>query len=285
MLGGAIGRSSQAKNRPPFEGLIPDSCVPLPGRFFTAFGRTRGVSGQMHQSAFLRHCRLLGVAALGAMLAFPASAQTGSESQTPSTGSPGSESQTPSTATPGTETQSESPGTPTGSNSAVPEANPASTTIQPRKAAVPDILIAINKPTQRMTVTVNGHVRYRWRVSTGATKYSTPPGSYTAFRMERMHYSREWDNAGMPHSIFFSSRGHAIHGSDHPGLGTPVSHGCVRLSLGNAATLFALVSARGVSNTKIVVRGPDPPGYHAATQIPQRRQPARPVGLFGGFFR
>ncbi len=188
-------------------------CVPLPGRFFTAFGRTRGVSGQMHQSAFLRHCRLLSVAALGAMLAFPASAQTGPESQTPSTGSPGSESQTPSTgspgsesqtpstgspgsefqtpstATPGTETQSESPGTPTGSNSAVPEANPASTTIQPRKAAVPDILIAINKPTQRMTVTVNGHVRYRWRVSTGATKYSTPPGSYKAFRMERMHYS------------------------------------------------------------------------------------------------
>ena len=190
---------------------------------------------------------MLSVAALGAMLAFPASAQTGpesqtpstgspgSESQTPSTGSPGSESQTPSTATPGTETQSESPGTPTGSNSAVPEANPASTTIQPRKAAVPDILIAINKPTQRMTVTVNGHVRYRWRVSTGATKYSTPPGSYKAFRMERMHYSREWDNAGMPHSIFFSSRGHAIHGSDHPRLGTPASHGCVRLSLGNAA--------------------------------------------------
>ena len=251
----------------------------------------------MHQSAFLRYCRLLCVAALGGMLAFPASAQTGSESQTPSTGSPGSESQTPSggspgsdahapsTATPGTETQSESPGTPTGSNSAAPEPNPASTTIQPRKAAVPDILIAINKPTQRMTVTVNGHVRYRWRVSTGATKYSTPAGSYTPFRMERMHYSREWDNAGMPHSIFFSSRGHAIHGSNHPGLGTPVSHGCVRLSLGNAATLFALVSARGVSNTKVVVRGPDPPGYHAATQIPQRRQPARPAGLFWGFFR
>ena len=138
--------------------------------------------------------------------------------------------------------------------------------------------IAINKPTQRIP-------SHRWRVSTGATKYSTPPGSYKAFRMERMHYSREWDNAGMPHSIFFSSRGHAIHGSNHPGLGTPASHGCVRLSLGNAATLFALVSARGVSNTKIVVRGPDPPGYHAATQIPQRRQPARPVGLFGGYFR
>ena len=238
---------------------------------------------------------MLSVAALGAMLAFPASAQTGSEFKllapahpapslklrAPTHPAPSSE--TPSTATPGTETQSESPGTPTGSNSAVPEANPASTTIQPRKAAVPDILIAINKPTQRMTVTVNGHVRYRWRVSTGATKYSTPAGSYTPFRMARMHYSREWDNAGMPHSIFFSSRGHAIHGSDHPRLGTPASHGCVRLSLGNAATLFALVSARGVSNTKVVVRGPDPPGYYAATQIPQRRQSARPAWPF--FFR
>ena len=56
-------------------------------------------------------------------------------------------------------------------------------------------------------------------------------------------------------------------------------HGCVRLSLGNAATLFALVSARGVSKTKVVVRGPDPRGYHVATQIPQRR-PGR-LGFLG----
>jgi lipoprotein-anchoring transpeptidase ErfK/SrfK len=144
-------------------------------------------------------------------------------------------------------------------------------------SAAASVHIVIDKPAQVMTVSVDGQPRYLWRVSTGATKYSTPAGSYTAFRLERMHYSREWDNAGMPHSIFFTSRGHAIHGSNHPGLGTPASHGCVRLSLGNAATLFALVSARGVSNTKVVVRGSDPPGYHAATQIPQRRQPAQPV--------
>ena len=142
--------------------------------------------------------------------------------------------------------------------------------------AAASVHIVIDKPTQVMTVMVDGQVAYRWRVSTGATKYSTPAGSYTAFRMEKMHYSREWDNAGMPHSIFFTTRGHAIHGSDHPGMGTPASHGCVRLSLGNAATLFQLVSARGMSNTKVVVRGPDPPGYHAATQIPTRgRQPSR----------
>jgi lipoprotein-anchoring transpeptidase ErfK/SrfK len=152
------------------------------------------------------------------------------------------------------------------------------------KPAFASILVQIDKSTQVMTVMVDGKVAYRWRISTGATKYSTPAGSYKPFRLERMHYSREWDNAGMPHSIFFTSRGHAIHGSDHPGLGTPASHGCVRLSLGNASTLFQLVSARGLENTQVVVRGPDPPGYHAATQIPQRRKPARPSRPLPFFF-
>ncbi|GFO80397.1 MAG: hypothetical protein A49_00240 [Methyloceanibacter sp.] len=99
--------------------------------------------------------------------------------------------------------------------------------------AFASILITVDKPTQTMTVSVNGEPRYRWPVSTGATGYSTPPGNYTAFRMEPMHYSDEWDGAGMPHSIFFTKRGHAIHGSNHPGMGTPRSHGCVRLSLQN----------------------------------------------------
>jgi len=246
----------------------------------------------MGRSAFLRYCRLLSVAALGAMLAFPASAQTASESQTPnpdtaksesqtpSTGTTKSESQAPSTGTPGAETQSKSPGTSISSNPAIPEANQASKTTQPRKAAVPDILIVVSKPTQTMTVTVDGHVRYRWRVSTGATHYSTPDGSYTPFRMELMHYSREWDNAGMPHAIFFTQRGHSIHGSDHPGLGTAVSHGCVRLTLSNAATLYQLVKSVGMAKTKVVVSGVDPPGYRLPTMPPRQ-----PVGLFGGFFR
>jgi lipoprotein-anchoring transpeptidase ErfK/SrfK len=234
----------------------------------------------MRRSAFLRHCRSLSVAVLGAMLAFPASAQTASESQTSSTGTASSESQAPSTGIPGSETQSESPGAPTSSNPAIPKPNSASKTTQPRKATVPDILIVVSKPTQTMTVTVDGHLRYRWRVSTGATHYSTPAGSYTPFRMELMHYSREWDNAGMPHAIFFTQRGHSIHGSDHPGLGTAVSHGCVRLTLSNAATLYQLVKSVGMAKTKVVVSGPDPPGYRLPTMPPRQ-----PVGLFGGLFR
>jgi hypothetical protein len=46
----------------------------------------------------------------------------------------------------------------------------------------------------------------------------------------------------------------------------------VRLSLPNAATLYQLVSAEGMANTKVVIRGSDPPGYHAATQIPTRQR-------------
>jgi lipoprotein-anchoring transpeptidase ErfK/SrfK len=153
-------------------------------------------------------------------------------------------------------------------------------------SAFADVLIQVDKPSQTMTVTVDGQVLYRWPVSTGATGYSTPDGSYTPFRMEVMHYSQEWDNAGMPHAIFFTSRGHSIHGSDHPGLGTPVSHGCVRLSLDNATALYELVQAKGMGKTKVMVIGDDPPGYYAPSQPPQqetrRFMPFRP---FGGLFR
>lgn len=150
------------------------------------------------------------------------------------------------------------------------------------KPSFANIIIHIDKPTQTMTVAVDGQVQYRWRVSTGATGYSTPVGSYAAFRMEVMHYSREWDNAGMPHAIFFTKRGHSIHGSDHPYLGRPASHGCVRLSLRNAATLYSLVKAEGMASTKVVVRGSDPPGVTVPSQPPRQR--ARQRSLFFPFF-
>ena len=150
------------------------------------------------------------------------------------------------------------------------------------RPALANILIQIDKPSQTMTVSVDGAVRYRWSVSTGATGFSTPPGTYKPFRMEVMHYSQEWDDAGMPNSIFFTSRGHAVHGSDHPGLGTPVSHGCVRLTLTNASTLYPLVGARGMGETTVIVRGPDPAGRFAPSKAPQ----PRPKGFFpfGGLF-
>ena len=59
------------------------------------------------------------------------------------------------------------------------------------KQAYANILIQIDKPSQTMTVSVNGALLYRWPVSTGATGFSTPAGSYKPFRMEVMHYSQE----------------------------------------------------------------------------------------------
>jgi hypothetical protein len=123
-------------------------------------------------------------------------------------------------------------------------------------AAQSEILITVDKSTQRMTVVRDGQAIYNWPVSTGRSGYATPSGSFTAFRMEADHHSDEWDDAPMPHSIFFTKIGHAIHGTfDGKNLGRPASHGCVRLSLANAATLFALVERDGVTKTKVVLTG------------------------------
>jgi lipoprotein-anchoring transpeptidase ErfK/SrfK len=123
-------------------------------------------------------------------------------------------------------------------------------------ASAAKVVIIINKVSQKMTVEVDGDVEYRWPISTGAPGYDTPSGKYKPFRMEKEHFSKEWDDAPMPYSIFFTSRGHAVHGSYHTkSLGRRASHGCVRLHPDNAAKLFSLVKANGMSNTQVVVKG------------------------------
>lgn len=118
------------------------------------------------------------------------------------------------------------------------------------------VLITINKSSQKMTVSVDGEPTYTWLVSTGGQGYSTPSGTFKPFRMERDHFSQEWDDAPMPNSIFFTPQGHAIHGSFHTKrLGTRASHGCVRLAPANAKILYALVQKTGMQNTRVVVRG------------------------------
>jgi len=122
-----------------------------------------------------------------------------------------------------------------------------------------NVMIIIDKSAQKMTVTVNGEDRYTWPVSTGRDGYDTPSGDFQPFRMEKDHFSREWDDAPMPNSIFFTKIGHAIHGTyEVRNLGRPASHGCVRLSTQNAATLYALVKDEGVFNTRVRLIGEIP---------------------------
>ena len=98
------------------------------------------------------------------------------------------------------------------------------------QSASANVMIIIDKSAQKMTVTVDGDDRYTWPVSTGRPGYDTPSGEFQPFRMERDHFSREWDDAPMPNSVFFTKIGHAIHGTfDAKNLGRPASHGCVRL--------------------------------------------------------
>src|SRR4051794_10026270 len=133
-------------------------------------------------------------------------------------------------------------------------------------AAQAKIAITIDKNEQLMTVAVDGIERYHWPVSTGNPSHETPNGSFRTFRMEEDHFSKEFDDAPMPHSIFFTKVGHAIHGTDSEArLGTPVSHGCVRLSRANASTLYAMVEKDGVLNTTVTLTG--------SSQIALARQP------------
>jgi hypothetical protein len=127
-------------------------------------------------------------------------------------------------------------------------------------AANAAVLVTVDKSIQQMTVEVDGRPLYQWPVSTGkAGNYDTPSGTFKAFRMERDHFSKEWDDAPMPFSIFFTQKGHAIHGSnDTKRLGTPASHGCVRLLPANAEKLFALVEKEGVLKTTVVLTGVTP---------------------------
>jgi hypothetical protein len=145
------------------------------------------------------------------------------------------------------------------------------------QAAHADLLIEVDKSTQQMTVTVNGEQLYQWPVSTGGQGYDTPSGNFRPFRMEIDHYSEEWDNAPMPYSIFFTQEGHAIHGTNHSSLGRPASHGCVRLSVKNAATLWALVKREKMANTKVVLTGAIPDGGPVAHSRPMPLNPDDPI--------
>ncbi len=153
----------------------------------------------------------------------------------------------------------------------------AALTIAAAASAHAAIVVNIDKNAQRMTVAVDGETRYVWPVSTGRAGYDTPNGTFKINRMDADHLSQEWDNAPMPHTMFFDMRGHAIHGfSDVKHLGLPVSHGCVRLAPPNAATLFALVKAEGMKETTVIVSGQTPA---TGQEMVRRRAPVEEVAV------
>ena len=150
--------------------------------------------------------------------------------------------------------------------------------------------IKVDLTTQTMTVKSDSGT-YLWPISSARRGYVTPRGVYRPYQLAKMHYSRKYDMAPMPHSIFFRG-GYAIHGTnDARNLGRPASHGCIRLSKANAAALFAMVKKEGATiaidgtprhantmiasakvKTKVAKR-------KTGTSVARIRQPASPTAL------
>jgi lipoprotein-anchoring transpeptidase ErfK/SrfK len=115
-----------------------------------------------------------------------------------------------------------------------------------------DLLVSVDKSSQRMSVIVNGEHRYTWPVSTGI--HGTPSGSFRPQSLARYHRSTLYNNAPMPYSIFYDGN-FAIHGTTHVAqLGGRASRGCIRLHPSNAAILFSLVQKEGLGNTRISIQ-------------------------------
>jgi lipoprotein-anchoring transpeptidase ErfK/SrfK len=135
------------------------------------------------------------------------------------------------------------------------KAEAATPTLPKAEPPKPTLLVAIDLTNQKLSVTENGVAKYKWSISSGRTGYITPKGTFRPVWMSKMWYSRKYDYAPMPHAIFFHG-GTAIHGTDSVyALGRPASHGCVRLSPGNAATLYKMVTKHGKQATRITVFG------------------------------
>ena len=120
------------------------------------------------------------------------------------------------------------------------------------------LVAKINLSSQTMNIVVDGKLKHSWKISSGAKGFHTPTGSYKPYYMTSMHYSKKYNNAPMPHSVFFRG-GYAVHATGSVRrLGNPASHGCVRLSPGNARKFFKLVQKYKKAGTRIKIAGYTP---------------------------
>jgi lipoprotein-anchoring transpeptidase ErfK/SrfK len=118
---------------------------------------------------------------------------------------------------------------------------------------------------QRLTVIEDGEVEHVWPISSGRAGYATETGTFRPKWASRMHYSKQYDLAPMPHAVFFN-KGTAFHATQAVRyLGRPASHGCIRLSPRNARKLFRLVHRHGFYQTRVVVQG-----VHKSTTVARR---------------
>lgn len=115
------------------------------------------------------------------------------------------------------------------------------------------VVAKIDISDQRMNIFVNGRRYHSFKVSTARRGYVTPTGSWRPTRIHEMWHSRKYDMSPMPHSVFFKG-GYAVHGTNSISrLGSPASHGCIRLHPNDARTFYNMVKANGMRNTTVKI--------------------------------
>lgn len=107
-------------------------------------------------------------------------------------------------------------------------------------------LIEVSIKKQRLTAWRDGVVVSRFVISTGRSGYETPPGHYKILEKYENRWSKKW-SVWMPYAMRWFE-GYFIHQLPHKDgssynigatkLGTPDSHGCVRVDVGDAKKLF-----------------------------------------------
>jgi lipoprotein-anchoring transpeptidase ErfK/SrfK len=174
------------------------------------------------------------------------------------------------------------PGAPQASDSLIAPAaaQPAPEAAAPLAPPEPTLFADIDLGTQTMTVRDASGELGRWPISSARGGYKTPTGTFTPHYMARMHYSKQYDWAPMPYSVFFNE-GVATHGTNAIGnLGRPASHGCVRLHPKNAKTFFYLVQKHGMQLTQVKVHGKPP----YSPVVAERRRPRYAQQNYQPFF-
>ncbi len=123
----------------------------------------------------------------------------------------------------------------------IPPSSPSSSPTTPRRG---EKWIDVNLTTQTLTAYEGTTPVFTARVSTGTARYPTVEGTfhiYVKYRQARMRGgwgADAYDFPNVPYVMYFY-RGYALHGTYwHNNFGTPMSHGCVNLSIPDAEWLY-----------------------------------------------
>ncbi len=107
--------------------------------------------------------------------------------------------------------------------------------------------IEVDLGQQRLNAKIGNSTVFSTLVSTGIAKYPTPPGEYRTYTKLAKDDMTNGKAAGadyyylpdVPSVMYFLDGGYAIHGTYwHSNFGTPMSHGCVNVSIDGAKLLF-----------------------------------------------